>query len=94
LVIVFNGPRFFVEAQYIDVSLHLIEPGGAPDSQEIFLIPSLDVQIAAADFSGGFAPAVPEPSTWVMLLLGFAGFGLVAHHARQPSNRISRLARG
>ena len=90
LLIVFDGPGFFIEAQFIDVSLHLIEPGVPPILQEVFLIPSLDVQIAAANFSGSFAPAAPEPSTWVMMLLGFAGFGLVAsrkrnaHHETKP----------
>ena len=27
------------------------------------------------------APVVPEPSTWTMMLVGFAGMGLVAHRA-------------
>jgi PEP-CTERM motif len=34
------------------------------------------VEIAAA------APAVPEPSTWVMLLLGFAGIGFMAYRRK------------
>lgn len=28
------------------------------------------------------APAVPEPSTWVMMILGFAGVGFVAYRRR------------
>jgi hypothetical protein len=28
------------------------------------------------------APAVPEPSTWAMLLIGFAGIGYVARRGR------------
>jgi hypothetical protein len=33
----------------------------------------------------GFAPSVPEPSTWAMLLLGFAGLGFAGHRrTRQP----------
>jgi hypothetical protein len=28
------------------------------------------------------APAVPEPSTWAMMLLGFAGLGFVFHRSR------------
>jgi hypothetical protein len=79
----FAGSGFVeIQAQFIDVSTHLIEPSVPPILHEVLFIPSLDVQIGAADFSGGFAPAVPEPSTWVMLLLGFAGFGLVASHKR------------
>jgi hypothetical protein len=33
--------------------------------------------------STGFADnAVPEPSTWAMLVLGFAGLGYASHRAR------------
>ncbi|MDN3278961.1 PEP-CTERM sorting domain-containing protein [Frankia sp. RB7] len=35
----------------------------------------------------GFASAVPEPSTWVMMLLGFAGFGFAAY--RRPQRLAS-----
>ena len=35
------------------------------------------------EFSPGIgnAPSVPEPSTWAMMHLGFAGLGLLGHHA-------------
>jgi hypothetical protein len=36
------------------------------------------------------APAVPEPSTWAMLLIGFAGIGFMA---RVPTRCRSRLSR-
>jgi PEP-CTERM motif len=79
LAINFAGSGFIeIQAQFNDVSTHLIEPSVPPMLQHVLFIPSLDESIAAADFSGGFAPAVPEPSTWVMLLLGFVGFGLAA----------------
>jgi PEP-CTERM motif len=29
-----------------------------------------------------FGPAVPEPSTWAMLLLGFAGIGFMAYRRK------------
>ena len=29
--------------------------------------------------------AVPEPSTWAMMLLGFAGMGFVGYRARQAA---------
>lgn len=32
-----------------------------------------------------FAPAVPEPSTWAMLVLGFLGVGFVAYHRKDSS---------
>ena len=40
--------------------------------------------------SGGVwieVPAVPEPSTWAMLLLGFAGLGFVAYR-RKTKDRV------
>jgi hypothetical protein len=33
-------------------------------------------------FKASFASAVPEPSTWAMLLLGFAGIGLMAYRRK------------
>ncbi len=35
----------------------------------------------ALDFSPGLFPAVPEPSTWAMMLLGFAGLGFAGYRA-------------
>jgi hypothetical protein len=90
LLIIFNGPGYFIEAKFIDIAVHVIEPSVPPILQGVFLIPSLNESIAAADFSGGFAPAVPEPPTWIMLLLGFAGFGLVANHRRKAHHETNR----
>lgn len=39
---------------------------------------------------GIFAPAVPEPSTWAMMVLGFAGIGFLAY--RRQSKPAVRLA--
>ena len=33
-------------------------------------------------FSNGLLPAIPEPSTWAMLLIGFAGIGFVAYRRK------------
>jgi hypothetical protein len=35
------------------------------------------------------AAAVPEPSTWAMMLLGFCGLGFIAHHRRIRNTVLS-----
>jgi hypothetical protein len=43
----------------------------------------------AAGFTGnvgGIAGAVPEPSTWAMLILGFAGIGFMAYRRRETGS--------
>ena len=39
-----------------------------------------------SDFSGNsaFYPAVPEPATWAMMLLGFAGIGMAMRRRSRP----------
>jgi hypothetical protein len=34
----------------------------------------------------GIASAVPEPSTWAMMLLGFAGLGFAFRHSRRKAS--------
>jgi hypothetical protein len=48
--------------------------------------------VAASNFTGTFVTAgVPEPSTWAMMILGFAGIGFMAY--RRKSN-LSLMAVG
>jgi PEP-CTERM motif len=83
----------FITPQFIDVSTHFIEPSVPPILHEVLFMPSLDVQIDAASFSGSFTPTpgVPEPATWAMLLLGFAGVCFAARRRcrAQPSNNTA-----
>jgi hypothetical protein len=37
-------------------------------------------------FPSSTTPTVPEPSTWAMLLIGFAGLGFVRYQARRSGN--------
>jgi hypothetical protein len=36
----------------------------------------------------GFASAVPEPSTWALMLLGFIGLGFAFHRSRRNGGRM------
>jgi hypothetical protein len=56
---------------------------------------SVDPTLTAPDgysifFSDGIGNSVPEPSTWAMMLIGFAGLGFMAY--RRKSAPIFRLA--
>jgi PEP-CTERM motif len=56
-------------------------PGGSALALSVFDLyngPQTDL----LSVSGTFTPAVPEPSTWAMLLLGFAGIGFMAYRRR------------
>jgi PEP-CTERM motif len=37
------------------------------------------------EMGGGGAPGTPEPSTWVMMIMGFAGLGFAGHRASRKS---------
>lgn len=56
------------------ISGHVTHGGGWDD-----LLPVPVGYAGALTFSTAIAPAVPEPSTWAMMILGFAGVGFIAH---------------
>ena len=37
-------------------------------------------------------PAVPEPATWAMMLMGFGGIGMSMRRGRKQSNRLLQIA--
>jgi hypothetical protein len=41
--------------------------------------------------SGGFAPATPEPSTWLMIITGFAFLGIVLRRQRRKLTRLVQI---
>jgi hypothetical protein len=43
------------------------------------------------DVTAGSAPVVPEPSTWAMMLLGFAGLGFVGYRRKGGHGRAAHI---
>jgi hypothetical protein len=46
-----------------------------------------NASLPQARIDGDFASAVPEPSTWAMMILGFAGVGFMAYRRRNQAGR-------
>jgi hypothetical protein len=72
--------------------------GGTVASAEPVLLAGLSagdayLNIHTTNFGGGeirgFLHAVPEPSTWVMMILGFAGVGYMAYRRRNKTAMLS-----
>jgi hypothetical protein len=89
-----NGANIFMSAfdssnalietfQFANGSSNLVSPGYYGFQED-------SSSIARIEFSGGYigdrnisiSSAVPEPSTWAMLILGFAGVGFMAYRRR------------
>jgi PEP-CTERM motif len=53
-------------------------------SYDIYAAPSTYVASGNYSFASGptLAPAVPEPATWAMMILGFCGLGFMAYRRR------------
>jgi hypothetical protein len=47
------------------------------------------IQIEFSNPGSIVAPSVPEPSTWAMLLIGFAGTGFAAYRRRKQTLRVA-----
>jgi hypothetical protein len=58
--------------------------GGLTTNNSLVYVTDTD-NAAAAGPGGGIHPAVPEPSTWAMMILGFAGVGFMAYRRRNQS---------
>ena len=46
-------------------------------------------QIGEVQTVFGFTTAVPEPSTWAMMILGFAGIGAMTYHRRKSAALVA-----
>jgi len=85
-----NGTYTVNLGQVYDVMLSTYvncgNPGGSMCSASIDPIITDDSQNSSLVFSAGFGDsavgAVPEPSTWAMMILGFAGVGFMAYRRK------------
>ena len=48
--------------------------------------------LSVSDGVGNSPSAVPEPSTWAMMLLGFAGVGFMAYRRSRKDNNLALAA--
>ncbi|HSR01114.1 MAG TPA: PEPxxWA-CTERM sorting domain-containing protein, partial [Sphingomicrobium sp.] len=67
-----GGPNFSGDAITFGVLSTTNNSFGTSQSQ---VYDNLDVNVT-------FSPAVPEPSTWAMMILGFAGLGFMSYRRK------------
>jgi hypothetical protein len=60
---------------------------GGPDNNGNFTEQGFDVRTLGFFTTG--VGAVPEPSTWAMMILGFAGVGFMAYRRRKPAAALA-----
>jgi len=71
----------------LSAGVTVISEPGNPESASAFVDPTFGVPTGySVVTSAGIGNGVPEPSTWAMMLLGFAGLGFVAYR------KVRRLA--
>jgi hypothetical protein len=70
-------------------------PGNGNNFGTEFLLgaPGFDTSLLVTSFSlTPAAPAVPEPATWALMIVGFGGVGLGMRHRRNVAARVSSTA--
>jgi hypothetical protein len=68
---------------YADFQAQSLVVGDAANDVGASVDPTLSVPNGySISFSNGISGAVPEPSTWAMLVLGFAGIGFMAYRRK------------
>ena len=80
-----NGATAFPPGPFLGT---LVETAGPLDVSRL-LDPTLQAQGFKVFFQSDVEGTVPEPSTWAMLLLGFAGLGFVAYRKARPTMALA-----
>jgi hypothetical protein len=81
----YGGPNAFftnISADLMSLTVNFITPIAANGGTDIF---SLEEPVSISNVIVGS----PEPSTWAMMLLGFAGMGFVAYRKRGTKKALS-----
>lgn len=85
-----NGGTFTISGstnQQLTLDVFLLEEYGGTSANTITF---RDLSLNADSFSPNFVTgAVPEPSTWAMMLLGFAGVGFVAYRRKSKPASVA-----
>ena len=63
----------------------LMEPGGTPNNPNLINFAINSVTLTVQDT----VAAVPEPSTWAMMILGFVGLGFLTYRREQSRNSLA-----
>jgi hypothetical protein len=80
-----NGATTFPPGPF----LHTVVETASPLDVSILLDPTLQAQGVKVFFQSDVEGTVPEPSTWAMLLFGFAGLGFVAYRKARPTSALA-----
>jgi hypothetical protein len=78
----FDEPAGSPGAAILSVTFSLADTGGIFKSMKQFQV-SQCLATAGCLGGGGQPPSTPEPSTWAMMMLGFAGLGYAAYRRRK-----------
>jgi PEP-CTERM motif len=90
----YNGPVLFDLSNGSAFSGWTVRSATAPYTSALLTGSEIGVNFAGQTYSGGSVTisAVPEPSTWAMMLLGFAGIGWAAFRRNQPKSGMASAA--
>lgn len=78
-------------ASSVDVDLGILGSSGSYSLQVFYADRARTDAVLGLDLAGATVNAVPEPSTWIMMIAGFFGLGFIAYR-RKGNQAVVRLA--